>query len=212
MAKPALDRVRKKELRAEFEKEVMAAFANFGPDFDKSGLMRKYTAAGLNTSSLYRWFDAIKTSGAPGRAFAEKVRDNVRERSQASQEPAVAIGADIVAELPVVPDPDEIVGLGVGKIVDQMQMCMNVARRILKYSFRDDGKPRNAKLALSASEHLRRSVDTMARLYEMMIAYQQVEAFHKTIFEVIRDVDPIVAETILGRLRQLNATQRGGAG
>lgn len=211
MSEGALTGLEKKALRKEFEHEIMEAFSTYGPDFDKAPLIRKYVEKGLNQSSVYRWFERIKASGAPGREFAKNAREEAARR-QAAPETARPISAEIVEQLPVVPAADDVVGIGVGPMVTQLELCINTARRLLKQSEGEGGKIRNARQAMAASEHLRRCVDTMARLTETLIACQNVEDFHKACIDVISSENPEAAQKIILRLRQMNMSRRGGPG
>jgi hypothetical protein len=65
---------------------------------------------------------------------------------------------------------------------------------------------RNSKLLLSASEHLRRNLETAARITELMLRSDRIEKFHVAVIEEISRESAVLAERVALRLARL-ATQ-----
>jgi hypothetical protein len=63
----------------------------------------------------------------------------------------------------------------------------------------DDGKVRNARLLLAASEHLRRCIETAAKITDTLMRADKVERYHTAIIE------EIAAERILLHISRLTA-------
>jgi hypothetical protein len=59
---------------------------------------------------------------------------------------------------------------------------------------------------LSATEVLRRSLDTAVKLQQAITDVSQVEKFHAAVIETISEENPATAERLLVRLQQLNAS------
>ena len=95
-------------------------------------------------------------------------------------------------------------------VLDKLRQCVQVADDLMAYARHEDGKPRNAKLLLGASEHLRKSLETATRLYEALRQVDAVDRMHDAIMQEISAESPELAERIVLRLGQVVA--RFGAG
>jgi hypothetical protein len=200
----------RKQLQTAFDDEVVAAIGKFGPDHDKTPLIKKYVALGINQATVYRWYSRVIASGRPGLELADTVAAAAEERASRTPEPATEAAREVVAIIPKPPRVDEVVSSGVGAVIDKLQTCMGIADELMAHARTAEGKPRNVKLLLAASEHLRRTIDTTIRLQEAVNEVSQVEAFQRAVFDVLREEDPGMVERVLKRLRQLNEQWRSG--
>jgi hypothetical protein len=82
-------------------------------------------------------------------------------------------------------------------VVEKLQECVRVAESLMKHARMPDGAIRNSGLLLKASEHLRRTLETAARLQEAMMQVSQVERFHSLIIAEVAKESPEAAERIL---------------
>ncbi len=200
----------KQELHASFDAAVIAAVTRWGPAFDKTPIIKDFVGRGVNQATAYRWFESLMKSGRPGLVLADSIAADAEARAARVPEPAVEAAHEVVAIIPAVPRVETMISIGAGPVIDELGKCIKAAHDLMAHARHGDGKPKNAKLLLSASEHLRRSTETMIRLQEMMASVIQVEAFHRAVFDVLREQDPKLVEGVLRRLRQLNEQWRMG--
>ena len=69
----------------------------------------------------------------------------------------------------------------------------------------ETGGVRNSKLMLAASESIRRTIETIARVNDSLEQSRQLEAYHAAIFDMLKLEAPETAERVLMRMRQINA-------
>jgi hypothetical protein len=204
---PVFDR---KKLREAFDREIIAGIAAHGPGFNKAQVIKKYVAKGPDQATVYRWYAAVMSSGRPGVELTKKITEAVAKRAAASPDPVEDAARDVVAILPKLPRIESIVDVGAGPVIDELKKCLNVAWDLMAHARKEDGRPKNAKLLLQASEHLRRVTETMIRLQEAMNQVVQVESFQQAVFDVLREESPPLVERVLKRLRYLNEQWRMG--
>jgi hypothetical protein len=197
-------------LRAEVEQAVTEEMERSGPSgFLKDDIVRRFTGRGAGRSTLYRWVTAILESGRPGQQLARQVKAAATARVERTPEAvamAEAAASAAIDKLPMVVTVDDIAGGGgTIPVIEQLNECIAAARQVMAHSRTDSGLVRNARMLLAASEHLRRSLDTSARLHEQMMAVMQVERFHEAVFNVLRRQSPDLVKQVLGELRRLNA-------
>jgi len=197
-------------LREEVEAAVVKELARVGPDgFKHEAVVKAFADRGSRTT-LYRWVTASLKSGKAGIALEKQAAAATKRRAKRDADPAAGAARDVVAELPapvsvaqaIAPDaPDSAI-----PFMAKLQECFRTAEQILAYARTPEGAIRNAKLILAGSEHVRRTLETAARIQEGMLELQQVGRFHQAVFDVLKTADPAVAERVLIRLRQLNVT------
>lgn len=201
-------------LRAEVEAAALAEIERVGPEaLNKNCVAKRFARRGASPATVYRWVDAMVKDGRAGQHLARKVRAAVAERAKRHPVPmdaAAHVAAEVMANLPVLVSPDDIAGCG-GTIsaIGQLQDCMHAARQVMKHARTTDGDVRMAKTLLTASEHLRRCLETTARLAEAMRSVAEVDRFHQAVMEEVAREAPAVTERILMRLGQ--ATRALGA-
>lgn len=199
-----------KDLRPEVEAAVLAELERVGPEaFNKAALVARFEGRGASRATLYRWVDGPLKSGAAGQHLARKVKAAANQRAARTDDPAADAAREAVAKLPVPVRVDDIASSGTLPVIEKLNECIRTAEQVMAYARTDEGKVRNAKMLLAASEHLRRALDTATRLYEAMREVNQVDRFHAAIMEAIAQESPEAAERLVTRLSQL-ATQWGG--
>ena len=99
-------------------------------------------------------------------------------------------------------------GRGALDLLATLRTCIENAEAVVQFARHPDGRVKMSKTLLAASEHLRRSVDSLVRLQEAIHNVSQIEEFHRGIVasleEVARDY-PQIAPLVLGRLRAVTA-------
>lgn len=183
----------------------MTEVERIGPDgFARDTVVKQFLGRGAGRSTLYRWVAELLASGRPGQRLASKVREAAAERAARTPDPAAEVAAEVAAKLPAPVRVDEVVGTGPIPVIDHLRKCTKAADDVIAYARTTEGRVRNAKLLLTASEHMRRTIETAARLYEAMRSVNQVDAFHAAIIEEIARESPEVAGRILERVAVLS--------
>lgn len=204
-----------KELRAEVEAATIAELKRVGPDeLNKAELARRFEGRGPSRATLYRWIDGPLKSGAAGQELARDVKAAAEERAKAPDPPRAVVEA-AAPKLPAVVTVGDVASSGgVIPVIERLTACLETAEQVMAYARNADGTVRSAKILLAASEHMRRSLDTAAKLQQAMHSTARVEEFHGAVLELLEGVArdfPQAAEAIVSRLGQLS-TRWGGAG
>jgi hypothetical protein len=137
------------------------------------------------------------------------VAEAVADRARASS-PAAEVAREVSALLP--PQPvDALAAVATsrhfeGKLafMDLLEKCLEDAEQIRAYARSPDGTIRNARLILAASQHLRQTIETAARVQETLCEIADVDQFHREVIRAIETESPACAERLVSRLRQLN--------
>ena len=193
-------------LRDEIEAAVIAEVERVGPDaLNKAALFSQFKARGASRASIYRWIDAPLKSGKAAMRLTAQIRKDAAARAAAVPDPALDAAREAAQIIPV-PAMSDIAGYG-GTVafIAKLRQIMQTADSVAKHATHDDGKPRNAKLLLQATETLRRAMETGLKLHQAMREISEVDRFLAAIIEVLRQESPIVAERVVKRLNQLAA-------
>jgi hypothetical protein len=194
-------------LRASFDARVAAAAREFGPDFEWSTILEEFQDKGLGRATVFRWMAAAKKSAVAG-GGGEGKRPRGRPR-RAAAEPVVVAG--IARKLPPIPTVRDMTASGLLPVMTLLQDCIRHAQDLITHARGTDGGVRNARLLMQASEHLRRAVETAAKLNETVAIQQEMQAFHTACLSEIAIEAPAVQERILNRLhRACDATLTDG--
>lgn len=188
-------------LRREVEGAVLLEVERGGLDrINVRGLARRFADRGTSEKTVTRWIDGVLKSGRAGRHLAEKVRAAAHERA-ALPDPTASLAGEVRDALPALVSPSDIVSQGNAvDAIAYIQHCVQLALSIMEQAKGLDGKYRLMKTALAASEHLRRCLETSARLSETMRNIAEVDRFHQRIIDEIAKESPLVAERIMARL------------
>jgi len=188
-------------LRREVEGAVLAEVERAGLDrINVRGLARRFAGRGTSEKTVSRWIDAVLKSGLAGRHLAGKVKAAADVRA-AQPDPAASLAEGVRGALPVLVSPSDIASPGgVIDAIAYLRSCIHLALDIAAQARGPDGKYRLTKTALAASEHLRRCLETSARISEAMRDIAELERFHQRIIDEIAKESPLVAERIMARL------------
>lgn len=204
--------VDKKALQAEVEAAVIAELKRVGPEeLNKAELARRFEGRGPSRATLYRWIDGPLKSGAAGQELVREVKAAAQERAKAPDPPKAAVQA-AAPRLPAVVTVDDVASSGVIPVIERLTTCIGVADQVITYARNADGTVRSAKILLAASEHMRRSLETAAKLQQAIAATARVDEFHGAVLELLEGVardHPEAAEAIISRLGQLSARWGG---
>lgn len=124
----------------------------------------------------------VLDSGRAGSHLTAKVREAVAARVGRGNDLAAVTAREVADFLPRPVTPADIIGDGVVGASERLAQCVGVADSILQKCCGDDGKTiRLPKLALAASEHIRRCVETSIRIAEAIRSISAVDAFHRAV-------------------------------
>ena len=193
-------------LHGQVEAAVMAEVERVGPDaLNKAGIYNRFKGQGASRATLYRWIDAPLKSGKAGMHLTHQIRQAAAARASAVADPA-ADAAIEASEIILVPSIGDIAGYG-GTVafVAKVQAILANAELVIAHAKGEDGKPRNARLLVSANENLRRAMETALKLHHAMREISAVDRFLAAIVDSLRQESPELAERVVRRLNQLAA-------
>lgn len=195
-------------LRERVEAAALAEMERVGPEaFRAADVVRQFVHE-AGRATLFRWLGDLISSGRAGQHLARKVKEKAAARAASAPEcPAAAAAQEAAAALPVVVNLDDLAAAGGGgiRVVDEIARCIALAKEVMAAARGPDGRVRMTKTALSASDHLRRSVETLHKLQQAVLEAEQIEAFHGAVLAEVAKESPECAERIVARLRHLNA-------
>lgn len=196
-------------LHSELNDAVLAAVERLGPTgFDRAALVRQFSDRGASRATLYRWLSEILASGQPAAHFKTRVTEAVATRAERSADPASEAAREAVRVLPAPLDVAAAIALAAPEtgvpFLDELKGCLTRAHKMVDHALAEDGKLRNAKLFLQGSEHIRRTIETLARVQDSLLEIEHIKRYHDAMFDALRKESPEVAERILICLRQLN--------
>ena len=192
------------DTRDEVQARIAKLLEQYGKDYNFTLLLAEYPDVPKPT--FYRWINKIHSSGVPGQNAMRKARKRVKRKAKKDNIQAVhqQVAVEVIEHLPATPTVQETHGMSLEQVALELNRCIENANKVVEYAKREDGKVRNAKLLLTASEHLRRTIETSARLMEMLWDIKRTEQFHQAIFRRLKERDPAFVELILSDLKQLN--------
>jgi hypothetical protein len=182
----------------------------YGAEFERSAILAEFQDRGVSRSTAFGWMAKVVQGGdiigkeVDKAATVGQVKPGKKGGEKATKAaPAPIAVAGVAAKLPPLPKLSDVSKIGLLPVVDLLQKCIDAAEKLSAYAHLPDGKVRNARLILQASEHLRKSVETAARLNESVAVYAEMEAFHDAVIAEISEESRDVAERILRRLGKL---------
>ena len=199
---------------AELHDALVAEVERIGPEgVNRAAVAARFIDRDVSERTLFRWCAEIMDGPAPARHIEAKVQEAVAARA-AAPDPAADLERDVSAVLPAKPvDVAATMSVGDATALDFLGLlkeCLADAEKLKAHALTDEGKIRNAKLLLQSSEHVRRTLETAARLQDSLIEVARVGQFHRAIFEMLREESPAFAERVVIRLRQLNVQWGSG--
>ncbi|HTY93918.1 MAG TPA: hypothetical protein VMC02_08520, partial [Steroidobacteraceae bacterium] len=94
-------------------------------------------------------------------------------------------------------------------VIEKLDYVIKNLDLLIAHAKTEDGKVRNARLLLSATDRMRAALGTATKLYQAMREVNQVDRLHEAIIRRIRELSPVTAEAILRDIDQI-AAQWGG--
>jgi hypothetical protein len=193
------------DLRGELDAAILVEVERLGLDgWSKDSLVKRFMGRGASRTTLYRWVSEVVASGRPGQHVAGVLKAAVADRAAREADPSAAAAAEVGARLPAVVRIDDVVSTGAMSVIEHLNRCVRVADQVIDFARHADGKVRNSKLLLAASEHLRRNLETAAKITDQMLRAERVERFHAAIIEEIGLESPALAERVAMRLARLS--------
>jgi hypothetical protein len=198
-------------LKARVEAAVLAEVGRVGLEaFNRTSIVNQFLAEGAKRTTLFRWIELILASGSPDQHLAKVIESAAAERIASEPAAGVGVAAAVRTKLPAVVKVEHIVTAGVVPVIERLNTCLTAADQLMAHARNEDGKVRNSRLLLAASEHLRRCVDTAARITDTLMRADKVERYHAAIIEEIAAESPATAERILMRISRLTAAWGNG--
>lgn len=204
------------ELTTERREEIQAAIRQWVDEHgarrgDGVALAARFSDAPKST--VLRWYKQIVNAAG---ANPKKVS---KEAAKQSKKDAKAIrltpdkrtarrkaGLAVREVLPEPVTPEAINPMATRTAIDQVRDCIQHADNVVQYCTLEDGRIRNPTLYLKASNHMRASVESLAKIAERLNDAQRIEQVHAAIFEEISKADRDTAERILQRIQNLQET------
>ena len=193
------------DLRARLEAACIDELARVGPDdLDRGALVRRFEDQGVSARTRYRWLADFLDSGRAGQALVRRVEDAAAARAARTSDPAAEVAREVGELLPKSASPDKMIGSGPIPIMDHLHTVIHAAHEVMAHARTQDGKVRNAKLLLTASDKLRQCLDTATRITTAMNEFSQVQKFHAAVLDELRAESPALAERVLARFNRIS--------
>jgi len=197
------------QLRDKVDRAVLKEIERAGPAaFSSNVIVERFKGKGASRATLFRWIKATLESGKPAEALKMKAKAAMKRRAKRTAEPATEAAREVVRALPSPLDVAAAIAPAAPEtgvpFLDELKGCLMRAHKMVDHALAEDGKLRNAKLFLQGSEHVRRTIETLARVQEALLQTEHIKRYHDAMFDALRQESPEVAERILIRLRQLN--------
>lgn len=159
---------------------------------DRPALVRQFSGQ-ASPASIYRWIDQAKRKSSAADAAPGKPG---RPRKDAASSPAPISVSVPALSMPVENAPVEVV-----QVAQLIRICLQAAQDVQAASRGPDGKPRNGKMMLRATDTLRRSLETAVKLQEVINREEQmarlVEDYIHRMQEAVKRESPDCARRIL---------------
>ena len=213
-------------LRDEFSAMVQAA-VRAGQTIDRGSITRELMQHGVSRATAHRWLDKALSGETPVKRLTPEVR---RARSDFAKERYnnldPADDASLIAPpIPLENDvstPEMQAALEVSKaavatleaqgsgtsaipVMALVSECVATAQALKRHASNPDGSPRNTKLLLQSSDHLRRTVETAARLTQLMVEINGQQDFHREVLDLVRRFFAIAPDAAGELMRALDA-------
>ena len=161
---------------------------------NRGAVIRPFLAEGGKQATLYRWIDQILAAGKHEKPIERAIQAAAAKRSISETAPAAVI--------PPAPVPAAIGGGAMqcppaasrllpvsfareGYVIGKLRQCIEAADQLMRHARHEDGTVRNAKLLVTASEHMRRTVETAAKLTVSLMSAAKVDEFHEMMLQEV---------------------------
>lgn len=206
-----------KNLAREVEREVARQIGSSGDGkLDRLKIVNKFDKR-ASRATIYRMINrmldeapaaqkAIRKSGR-ARRLREDQKEAIKAAAEAGDESSSeAVAAELEKHLPAVVKPEDIVtGHELLRAEDMIRACIKNAEDVIAFCRAEGGKVRNPRLLLVASEHMRRTVETWAKIAEVINAAGRAEQFNQAVIAVIQRASPELAQQLINDLSALSA-------
>jgi hypothetical protein len=215
------------EAAEEFKRRMRAAYDQFGVEANHIPITDEFQDRGINRATIWRWLREVQHDyahdiGDPTYFMRRNKKKRVR-KPKAGPAPVVPpppkfgrkkrppppppeaeplVVDDVARDLPAVPTFEDVKTMGLLPVVALLQTSIQAALDLMEHGRMKDGGVRNARLIAAGAEHLRRAVETAAKLNETVAAQQEMQAFHRIIMQEITAESPEVQERILMRVKR----------
>ena len=168
----------------------------------------------IGEKTAYRWLGDLVAGGAlPGVTGRYGANDR-HVRAQIADMGGLAAGEELpippapparLSEVMQPPPPDPGSGFAV---VANLQECIAAALEIMRLARRSVAGQsgtniEHAKLLIAGSEHLRRCLQTVVNLHEVLWTMQRLDQFHLELIEVVRTFMPEAADACLQAMERV---------
>lgn len=197
-----------KPLKQKIQSEINDLLVKYGRDHDFGPVYKKY-ANEVAKSTFYWWVKSINDSGIPAQkairtAKKRAKRKAVRKKAVTKKALKKVVVAEVIEVLPALPDSTDTVGCSLIEMGQKLNTCMEEMEALMKHSKNDKGGIRNTRLLLQATEGLRRTIDSAAKLRESIWDVRRAELFMTALLNRLRHRDPEFIELVLGDIKQVN--------
>ena len=151
---------------------------------------------GAGRSTVLRWAKAIIESGynPPREAVTHKsVTEVFPPRPTTRQPSATSVAARLLPAGPSNALP----------VTQLLERCVKSAERCQDLAQDREGNVRNARLYLASSEHMRRTIETAARIQASIRDAAAVDRFLAAVIEEIEKESPVCAQRVMNRFEEL---------
>ena len=189
--------------RVEVETAVLDAVERLGPEgFNKASIIKPFLGRGAHQATLYRWVDAIMTSGRPGQHAVRKLKSAAAERAAHTPDPVAEVVEGVKARLPVIARVEDLGGGKTVNVIARLARVTDDVELLVKHAKTEDGKVRNARLLLVSLAELRKCLETSVKFYQAMREADQADQLQEAILDEIAKASPETAEAIYRRIDQ----------
>jgi hypothetical protein len=186
------------DVRQKFERQCLAALAA-NPSISRGELVRRF-GEGIGRGTGFRWIAELLGDGAP-----EKAEETATPAAPAAPPPPVATAATppppAAPPAPADPAPDALEGEVLAptapagsdttiRATAELADCLAIARQLVDHARDENGRPRNVRLLLAASEHRRRVIETAARVQATLLEHGKLDEWNSALFAEIQKSDP----------------------
>lgn len=190
-----------------------AALDAGGVEFiDRGEIAAKLQQGGLGRTASYDWIVRAIEDGDVERAI-EARRAGLAAMAAGTHPDAPSTPTDALPPPPPGPPAEGVTfRLQSNALVAHLGRAVADVETVRRMAFTADGKPRNARLLLHASEALRKTLETALRVQSSLHEIAAVERLNRAIVSTIMEESPELARRVLQRLDQLCAhVESGGA-
>lgn len=190
-------------LRLQVEAAVFEAAGRLGPGgtIDRAAIVNSF-AGTVPERTLFRWIKQLVDSGKVAAHVSRGIARAVAQRTARGSGAGATVIADATASLPKVIGVADLTGSSVVELIERIETALSATEHVMRHARTDDGKVRNGKLLLAASNSLVRNLQIANELRRSIEQARKIEEFHVAIMDELQAASPELAERVLLRLRR----------